>query len=209
MPSGYTAGVANGTITTLNEFARTCIRAMGVCIALRDEPQGVPIPSEISPRIDHYDEQIEAAAKKITDLLQADQAELEKQMYEEWVMEQGTILTRRHDIIVQQGRYQALLDEVQKWEVPAEDSEQLFANLKKFMVDQLTESIKFDCFPNTLDEYYALTDQPTDVSKWLNEKLEAHRDTIKYYTKRRDEEIARAAKITALLRQFNEVFPNG
>jgi hypothetical protein len=38
MPTGYTAGVADGTITEFREYALLCARAFGACIMLRDEP---------------------------------------------------------------------------------------------------------------------------------------------------------------------------
>lgn len=38
MPTGYTAGILDGEINTFEEFAKTCMRAFGATIHMRDEP---------------------------------------------------------------------------------------------------------------------------------------------------------------------------
>ena len=37
MPTGYTAGIADGTITNFEQYALRCIRAFGATMHLRDE----------------------------------------------------------------------------------------------------------------------------------------------------------------------------
>ena len=44
MPTGYTAGVADGSIIDFNEYALQCARNFGACILLRDEPLSSEIP---------------------------------------------------------------------------------------------------------------------------------------------------------------------
>ncbi len=50
MPTGYTAGIIDGTTTTFQQFAKQCIRNFGATIHMRDEPSDVEyierIPSD-------------------------------------------------------------------------------------------------------------------------------------------------------------------
>ena len=42
MPTGYTAYIEDGDITTGKDFLMLCSRAFGVAIDVRDEPLSVP-----------------------------------------------------------------------------------------------------------------------------------------------------------------------
>lgn len=45
MPTGYTAFIEDGDITTGREFLLLCSRNFGVAIDVRDEPLSVPTPT--------------------------------------------------------------------------------------------------------------------------------------------------------------------
>lgn len=47
MPTGYTVGIADGKITTFEQYAMTCARAFGALVMMRDDPFDAPIPEEI------------------------------------------------------------------------------------------------------------------------------------------------------------------
>ena len=49
MPTGYTAGIEDGTITTGKDFLKLCTRAFGIAMDLRDEPLSVPTPAKFEP----------------------------------------------------------------------------------------------------------------------------------------------------------------
>jgi hypothetical protein len=49
MPTGYTAAVADGTITEFPDFAMQCARAFGTLVLMRDEPQDAAIPEKFEP----------------------------------------------------------------------------------------------------------------------------------------------------------------
>ena len=44
MPTGYTAGVQDGTVTDFSEFALQCARNFGALVTMRDDPWSTPIP---------------------------------------------------------------------------------------------------------------------------------------------------------------------
>ena len=47
MPTGYTAYIENGDITTGKEFLKLCTRAFGVAIDQKDDPLSVPTKTKI------------------------------------------------------------------------------------------------------------------------------------------------------------------
>lgn len=49
MPTGYTAFIEDGDITTSKEFLLLCLRNFGIAIDVRDEPLTVPTPTHFKP----------------------------------------------------------------------------------------------------------------------------------------------------------------
>ena len=60
MPTGYTAYIEDGDITTGKEFLKLCTRAFGIAIDLKDEPLSVPTPTHFEPDT-YYKERYEKA----------------------------------------------------------------------------------------------------------------------------------------------------
>ena len=63
MPTGYTAGVVDGTIKTFNDFAKSCMRAFGATIHMRDEPLNRKYEQRV-PGV-YYIESLEEAKKEL------------------------------------------------------------------------------------------------------------------------------------------------
>lgn len=71
MPTGLTYAISTGEMTSLKEYALTCVRAMGGLAHMRDLPYGANIPRKIEPDISHYEKQIFAlkeSLKKIEEI---------------------------------------------------------------------------------------------------------------------------------------------
>jgi hypothetical protein len=140
MPSGYTSRIYEGEQVTFPEFAMGCARAFGALIEMRDEPPGVPVPEEFTATTRYLEtaqraRRLIAAAEAWTD----EQAEaLAGTAHAASVreIEKSNAVAR-----VRRERYEAMLAEVEAWQPPTPDH----AELKKFMGDQLRESIAFDC----------------------------------------------------------------
>src|SRR5271168_1391855 len=64
MPTGYTEAIKDGI--SFQEFAMRCVRAMGVCITLRDEPSGAPIPERFEPS-PSYKDALKSATEGLND----------------------------------------------------------------------------------------------------------------------------------------------
>jgi len=139
MPTGYTAPLYDGENLTFKEFALRCSRAMGAAIMQRDDP----LDSEIALRtVDDY-------FKANIDKALADLSTAEKRTPEEWARIQKEELAKedanakRHAERKEKTRqaYMEMLARVKAWVPPTSEHQ----GLKKFMTEQLEESIRWDC----------------------------------------------------------------
>lgn len=176
MPTGYTAAVQSGQITTLRDFALLCARAMGATIMMRDEPLGAPIPERFEPS-SYYAKQKAEAEERLAAL----QAMTEEQYEEEArrIYHRGCVeRDQRHfEMIEQVGRYNAMLAKVEAWETPAE-------GIRKFMIDQLRESIRHDSYTEAAPVLL------TGAQWFARAKARAESD-IAYYAEQHDQEVER------------------
>jgi len=139
MPSGFTSDLYEGKDVSFEQFALQCARGMGALIMMRDDPWDAPIPTEftVSP---YYED---ALADAELDLTTA-----EKRTLEDWAALAESarigantaweIAERRNQDL--RDRYGRMLAQVNDWTPPTAEHE----GLKNLMVEQLTESIRFD-----------------------------------------------------------------
>jgi hypothetical protein len=182
MPTGYTHKVQDGKITSLRDFAMECVRGMGVCISMRDDPHDKPIPERFEPEASYHDEHI-ATARNVLDktpgltpqecdvLAQADfEAEMESHIKYANNRQQA------------KANYQNMIAKVEAWK-PHED----VVGLKDFMLQQLRESIKFDCS----DSYRPEPPIRLTGEQWRQKQLERASRDLAYHEKKRAAEIRR------------------
>lgn len=139
MPTGYTADVVDGKVTDFPTFALQCARAFGALIEMRDAPHNAPIPDEFKPSTYHV-EALERARGELEALrlLTSDErrmaarAEYDDELERRRKSEANTAEVRE--------RLTAMLEEVEAWEPPTLEH----FELKTFMRQQLTETIKWD-----------------------------------------------------------------
>lgn len=188
MPSGYTEMIGKGC--TFPEFALTCARAMGACITMRDDPLDAPIPDEFLPNL--YDTKRLADARARLDALSkmtkpeiAAACEHNNAVaYEEF--KRGSLA--RAALLSQ---YQAMLLQVNEWRPPTPDHE----GLKAFMIEQIRESIKFDC--SGLPSPQKLTPEV-----WFDREVDRAKRDITHYTASNIEEIKRARQRTVWIQNL-------
>lgn len=197
MPTGYTAAVQEGKVTSLNEFAMQCARAFGALITMRDDPAGAPIPEQIKPETDYYDRGLAEAHERLADLrrLTPEQAEYRAlKEYEEACASHIAYQRRKSD---ERDRYEAMIAKVEAWRAPEE-----VGKLRAFMLDQLRESVRFDC-----GGYEMPAPERRMGAQWLAESTEEAERSIARHTKSRDEEIERAAERTRWLQALRASLP--
>lgn len=197
MPSGYTADVAEGKVTSLKEFALTCARAFGALIEMRDEPHDAPIPKQFEVDTSHYDEVINDAQVDLDRLLNSTPEELEtlclarNERVKEYSLER---LRKNEDT---RANYLSMIAKVEAWEDAPE-------NMKEFMLQQLNDSLKYD----VSDDPLKYCDTVMNVEEWVESETESLRRQIENYTEYREEEIARVKDRNEWLAKFHKSIEN-
>lgn len=167
MPTGYTAAVQDGSITELKDFAYSCARAMGACISMRDDPSGKPIPERFEPST-YYKDRLEQAQSDLAVLQLMTVEECAEEAQKEFEQSQEYERKRLKEKTEYRARYETMLRKVSDWRNSPE-------GLKKFMMDQLHESIKWDC-PDDEDWYTAGLKEPPKLltgEEWFDKRQQS------------------------------------
>jgi hypothetical protein len=191
MPTGYTYGIANGSVTTLREFALTAARGMSALLPLREAPPNAPIPRRFEPDTKYLDEQLDKTRTRLAELSAMDGAARREACaaYNAEVAEENARASAA--AAAQRERYDAMLAKVKNWKGAPE-------GLKEFMLDQLVQSRDSDCPEDSA--WYAKI--PLGVDEWHRSQLDQAARDISYYERRRAEEIARTTARNAWLEQL-------
>jgi hypothetical protein len=194
MPTGYTADVQDGKITDFPTFALLCARAFGALVTMRDDPLGAPVPEEFQPS-QHYAERARAERDRLDGLLAMtpDEIEVARNVAEEkraaaWA-EANTRAT------ASAARYEAMLAAAEAWEPPSEDH----TELKAFMIQQLKESIRFDCGPMTWG-----AEPLPPPAEWHAKEIKAAADALVWNVREQHEENERVATRNAWVRLLRQ-----
>jgi hypothetical protein len=191
MPTGYTAALYEGQTQTFPEFAMSCARAFGALITMRDDPIGTPIPEEIKPDTSYYEEKIRNAETEIVEAKAWSAATAERLAIEAYEAQVARYEQALAEAQARAERYQLMLAEVEAWEPPTEEHQ----GLKKFMVEQLTSSIDFDC-----DTSYRSRPARQSGEEYREAVVAKARSEIAYSTRHIAEEIDRATDRTNWVR---------
>ena len=187
MPTGYTADVQSGKVTDFSEFAMQCARSSGALGMMRGEPSGAEIPETFKPSTYNAERLVEARAQlaKINAMTTDQREAAARSEYEAACASQERYETERGE---QRARYQAMIDKVTVWTPPTPDH----VGMKDFMLNQLAESIDFDCSPS-------FDRRPTMKKRddWFSEAVSKAERDIEYHTKEHAKEVERAASRTA------------
>jgi hypothetical protein len=191
MPTGYTAAVADGTITDLRTFALQCARGMGALIMMRDEPHDAPIPERFEPS-DYNAVALDAAKAERQSLYDMTNDEADAAAEAEFAEKTKVKQKRLADRAEQRARYQNMIDLVKPWERAPD-------GLKEFMLGQLHESMEFDC-PER-DTYW---DEPVLLtgSEWRKAKLAKVERDILYHAEHDAKERARTESCNTWIAQL-------
>lgn len=201
MPTGYTSKLYEGEPQTLPEFILDCARAFGALIIMRDEPADAPIPDKVTFRDEaRYRKYLEESNAELDQLMvmSARDKRIANLNAHEKRVNAWRESQQRADAI--RRRYDDMLVQVMNWDPPTPDHERL----KKFMVDQLRDSMAIDC--NTYPrEYPVLADHET----WWKEQVKRIREKIardeKSLAEAIEREASRQAWVDALRDSLKEI----
>lgn len=195
MPTGYTHRIANGTETSLRQFALRCARGMGALITMRDDPSDAPIPTELAPSLYHAERLsgVKAEIARLEALTPAQRAtaagEDHAQHHRQWA-------ESREQNRQQYDRYTAMLDQLNE---PHDWPEGLLS----LMRSQIEESRRFDCWTDEDRAKYHPEPQPASAGQWLSDKLERLYKDVAYHTAEHQKELDRTAERNAWLAQLH------
>lgn len=198
MPTGYTSAVADGTITTLREFALRCARAFGATISMRDEPMDAPIPAYFPASSPYHREHVAKAYARLQRLKRMSPIEAQREMQQRHAEDMAYWRRRTTENAQQQARYKTVLAHAIAWSPPADEHQ----SLKEFMVRQLRESSEFDD-----DSRYLKMPRLGRWPEWLVDQVAKTERDIAYHAKHQAEDTLRAIRNTAWIRDLRESLP--
>jgi hypothetical protein len=189
MPTGFTCDVQNGKITELGDFVLRCARAFGALITMRDDRIDTPIPFRFDPD-SYYVKSVEEKRRELDRLSKAAKVTLEREWESDFKQEMDRFQESSERRALEKQRYESMLAKVKGWEPPTPD----YDGLKKFMQEQLEESIKFDC------SWEMPIPERKTFGKWYADKKERAASDLAYAEKSLAEEVERAKSRTEWIR---------
>lgn len=149
MPTGYTAGVVDGSVKTFEEFAKKCMRAF--VGHMRDDPWDADYkPIEPAP---YKRERVKELTKELKALEMQDEAGLWNTEVERIRSNIKDYTKLQQETLEKNNRVEAMLQHVKAFIPPTEQH----AQIKAFMIQQLEVSLeKSDYYQRCIDEYNEL-----------------------------------------------------
>jgi hypothetical protein len=194
MPTGYTAGVMEGKITTFSDFALTCARAFGACITMRDEAFDAAIPERFKPPT-HAADQYARAKQRLNELraMTPREYEIAAAVY----YEEGLAQANRWnaDNAVENERLHVMLAKVKAWHPPTPEH----VAMKKFMEIQIGLS---------LHRHVHKPPWRLDAATWRQIEIRKAQRDLDYHAAEQIAENDRAQKRTEWLQQLRASFAN-
>jgi hypothetical protein len=182
MPTGYTDKIKDDI--TFEEFAMGCARATGACITMKDDSSGEEVPQKFEPSVYHLEE-MHRYQEKLNELNNLTPEEAEERAvaeHEKSFADSVNYQSNREQLKL---KYDTMLEKVNAWRPPTDEH----TGLKDFMIQQITDSTKFDCASYYGSEVPQLISGP----EWLADRIDSIADSIDYHAKQHTGEIKRVA----------------
>lgn len=166
MPTGYTAFIEDGNVTTAKDFILLCARNFGACISLRDEPLSKPIPEEFTES-SFYRDSLQRERNRLVELRSMTEEDIhnENEAFYQRRMADRTAALEKAEVL--KANYLRILEEVKAWNPPTPEHE----NLKAFCIEQIQISL-----PDT--SYYKTPVERQTDSEWIEENIRECLDRI-------------------------------
>jgi hypothetical protein len=197
MPTGYTAGVADGSITEFDKFIWQLARGMGALVTMRDDPWDAPVPEAFEPSSYNADRLAEVRAERDR-LYGLTDAEAQAEAAREYAEYLSARAKAAADHAARRDRYQAMLDRVRAWDGAPE-------GIKEFGIEQLERGMEFDC-----REPFTFYREPPTTSgvEWRKAALEKVGKDIEYHAVADAKERARTDSRNAWVAQLRNSLKN-
>lgn len=179
MATGYTTGIGEGKIKNFKDFALTCARAFGACIMQKED--SFLEPPKLEEVKDFYPFMIEEVERQIQVLKDTSDQDLIAKYIEEKDKSYKENVASIQEKNKLREKYEKILNDAKNWDVDGD-----FQGLKNFMIQQLTDSIEWDCSTKyndeSITEYFSSTAITADEIR--AEKMDRlERDLVRYNEK--------------------------
>lgn len=188
MPTGYTAGIEDGKITTGKEFLKLCMRAFWIAIDLKDEPLSVPTPTKFEPDT-YYKKRLEDEKANFEKFKAMSFEEARDEMIKAYKDRVDMYKSMLEGSLKRNKQYAKVRAEVEDWIPPTPEH----IELKNFALKQIDMCIDTQ---EQIDRYreYAneeLDDSDSAVAEYIHEQTEFHRQGVKRAKESWDNEVKR------------------
>jgi hypothetical protein len=202
MPTGYTAGIIDGEITTFEQFATQCTRAFGATIHMRDNP----LDSPYEPRTpsEHYVNSLQSQREKLEET---------KTMTDEAIVQDFETLLKDNLEYHEKGlekdhanfeKLNSILESSKSWVPPTEEHE----GLRNFMIEQIESTIKADgdlsYHINKILQIKQEMKDGIDPKVYREERIKEIEDRITYYEGEIQKELERCKRSNDWMDKFFE-----
>lgn len=199
MPTGYTAGIEDGKITTGKDFLKLCTRAFGIAMDLRDEPLSVPTPTKFEPNT-YYRDKIDREKTELENAKNISFEDAKAKMIKYHADRVGLYKSMVEDSIKKNEKYAKVRAEVEAWNPPTKEH----YNLKRFALEQIDMSIEKQ---EWIDEWLELSNEKLDdsdeaVEKFINEQIERCHKSVKFAEEQWEAELKRVTSKNAWMEKF-------
>ncbi len=185
MPTGYTAGVMDGTITEFKDYALQCARAFGALVTLRDDPLSSDLPVlEVG---DYYATSLREAEREVKRLSSMTTTQIETKFLKSKARDIKYHTKAIKDQEKTQQRYEKILEKARKFVAPTGEH----ISYRDFLISQLEESLNWDCGSNYHQEQLIKVKKKRSAKAWHKEQLAEAKYRLKYAKKSLREEILR------------------
>lgn len=192
MPTGFTAKVADGTVTELKPFVLQCARAFGALVTMRDEPWDAPLPEKLELS-DYYPVKIVEIEKQLAELEAMTIEQAEEAQEAEIAKAEHRADKYAVKLASQSENYKSMIAKVREWSGAPE-------GIKEFALSQLEESLEWDCGGS----YTPKVPDKVPATVWLaSEKAELVKD-LTFYKRRYAEELSVNNEQNTWLKQLRE-----
>jgi hypothetical protein len=177
MPTGYTAAIEDGEITTGKDFLMQCSRNFGAMMHMREEPMGAKIEKRIPS--DYYDKQLKESKEKLDFYCQMTDEEIQVEIEIEFKKAIESNKKYYESGLSKNKAYAKVLAEVLQWSPPTDDH----VNLKEFAIQQIEM-----CMDDHHIKYKDLIPEKLSIQEWHAAKIEGCLENMKYYSKSKKQE---------------------
>ena len=202
MPTGYTAGIIDGEITTFEQFATQCTRAFGATIHMRDD--SLDAPYEPRTPSEYYISSLQSQKEELERMKTISDEEIIQFLESSWKENPEYHEKKLEENRSNLEKLNTILGSAKSWVPPTEDH----VGLREFMIDQLEMTIKGDGDPSyhveSITRIKEEMEEEIDPKAYREKRIEEIEERISYYEIEVQREIERCKKSNDWMEKFFE-----